>query len=131
MYVPRLRNHTTAGFSMVELALYILIVGILAAAVLYFFQGIQQRASFSTTKTNLRMLKINIDMYYTDESKYPASLNVLVKAGFMKKGALRDGWGNDFRYKVTTGAKKPYELYSFGPSGPQGTKEERINAWDL
>lgn len=130
MYLQRLRAHTTAGFSFIEIVMYMLIVGILIGGATFMYQRWFGRARVETTKTNLRLLKTNIDIYHTEQNKYPSSLNDLVKEKLIAK-VPQDGWKQDFRYKVTPGAKEPYELYSFGASGPQGTKEDRISAWDI
>lgn len=124
------RNSVTSGFSFIELVMYILIIGILAGGATIGYLTWVNKAKVSTTETNLRVIKNSLDIYHTQESKYPDKLNELVKSKLIQK-VPQDGWKQDFRYKVTPGAKQPYELYSFGPNGPQGTKEERINIWDL
>ncbi len=130
MYMPKLRQNAAAGFSFLELIMYILIVGILAGSGALIYQRWVGRARITTTHTNLKLLKSNIDIYYTEKNKYPNSLNDLAKEKLIRK-IPKDGWKKDFRYKVTPSAKEPYELYSFGKSGPQGTKEERISVWDI
>jgi hypothetical protein len=43
-----------------------------------------------------------------------------------------DAWGEKFYYKVNpAGGTRPYELYSYGPEGKGGPKDEQISVWDL
>lgn len=133
-----------AGFTFIELIIGIAILVILAATVGPMVMGQLEKAKISTTKTNLKSIKSAIDMFRIDIGKYPAKLRDLVekpreetlakkwqKGGYLEGGELpKDGWNEDFQYKVTAGGKNPYELYSYGPQGPGAPDTEKLSVWD-
>jgi prepilin-type N-terminal cleavage/methylation domain-containing protein len=124
------KGHARGGFSLIEIMVYLSIVGVLTVTVLGVVRTLRQNAKNSTTKTNLRTTKFAVDSYYTDEHKYPQDLKVLVKKGMIEDSILVDGWEQPIKYKITQGQKRPYELYSYGGSeGSQEPKEKRIDAW--
>lgn len=128
-----------SGFSLMELMIYIAIVGLLVAVGVPAYVGYQQRARHSTTEQNLRLLKSSINLYQMEQNKYPARLEDLAERPKGDEGKKwhqyiervpQDGWGSEFYYKVTPGGKHPYELYSYGGSSDDDI-EKRIDVWKI
>jgi len=117
-----------SGFSLMELLFAILIIGIIIAGSFYMINQIQNTVKRRQTDTNLKMLKMTLDLYQNEKDKYPTKLDEL-KPKYLSK-LPKDGWGNNFYYRVTPGAKHPYELASYGPEGPGSPKGDRISVWD-
>lgn len=138
-------RNTRAGFTLIELVIAIAILAILAAVVAPVLFGYLDRAKVTGTKSNLRTIKSSIDMFRIETGKYPVKLRDLVqkpkeeniarkwqKGGYIEGGELpKDGWSEDFQYKVTPEGKNPYELYSYGPQGPGAPESERISVWNM
>lgn len=132
-----------SGFSMVELMIYIAVVGILVLVIAPNFMSYFKKAAISTTNTNIQVVKQALTSYYSDTGRYPESLRDLVRKPHDEIVAKRwqgpylelkdeddlpiDGWKNELVYRRIDGVpNKPYELYSYGPNGDAGTEEERI-----
>lgn len=84
------------GFTIVELLIVIVVIGILAALVITTFAGIQQRARNTERQTDIKALHGQIEAYYAQNGKYPtlANLNDATWRAANMKGldqeALRD-----------------------------------------
>lgn len=63
----------TRGFTIVELLIVIVVIGILAAITIVAFNGIQDRAKFTQKRTDLASINKALRMYYADVGSYPIS----------------------------------------------------------
>ena len=139
-------KYARSGFTLMEILIAILIVGIVGAMAIPAFFNIYKKQQIRVTKQQLRITKGEVDKFRLHTNQYPAKLKDLVtkpKSGderVMKKWEgpylekePEDAWGEKFFYKVTpTSGKRPYEMYSYGPEGKGGgSKEDQINVWDL
>ena len=59
------------GFTIVELLIVIVIIGILASITLVAYNGISQRASFAKEQSDLKNINNLIQMYYAENGQYP------------------------------------------------------------
>lgn len=64
------------GFTIVELLIVIVVIGILATLVIVTFSGIQQRGRDSQRKTDINALAGHISAYYADKGYYPTLLDM-------------------------------------------------------
>ena len=92
------------GFTIVELLIVIVVIGILAALVLNSFQGVQARARDTERRTDVNAMATQLEVYYNDEGGYPtlAELQDDAAGGFvetnlkgMDKEATKDPNGNE------------------------------------
>lgn len=60
-----------SGFTIVELLIVIVVIGILAALVITTFSGIQQKARNTERETDLKSLHGQLEAYYAQENRYP------------------------------------------------------------
>jgi general secretion pathway protein G len=74
-----------AGFTLIELITVIAILGILAAIALPQYRTAILQAKEAVLMENLFHLRDQIDQYYADKGKYPASLQSLVEDGYLKR----------------------------------------------
>ncbi|HRI89631.1 MAG TPA: type II secretion system protein GspG [Candidatus Hydrogenedentes bacterium] len=122
-----------SGFSLLELILVMVIMGILAGMVAFAVAGRGNQAREIRAKSDLSTYRNAIEVYALEhEDKYPKSLNDLAVPN--KKGISYiqkiepDGWGNPYVY-VFPGKKNKYDLYSIGADEMANTADD-ISVWD-
>ncbi len=126
------RTMLQEGFTLIELMIGIVIIGLIVGASAYFFMGYLNSARRQNAKTVIQGLKTTIMLYKNEKDELPKTLSDLIKAGVYRGGKTipLDPWNNKFVYRPTPGGQHEYELYSYGPDGKSGNKASRINAWD-
>jgi general secretion pathway protein G len=73
-----------AGFTLVELMIVMLIIGVLAAVAIPSFISSIRNAKEAALKEDLHVLRDAIDSYTMDKNKAPQSLDDLVQSGYLK-----------------------------------------------
>lgn len=74
-----------SGFTLVELMIVMLIIGVLAAVAIPSFEASLRNAREAALKEDLHVMRDAIDSYTMDKNKAPQSLDDLVQAGYLKK----------------------------------------------
>ena len=128
----RARDNDEAGFTLVEMLVVITIIGLIMGLVGPRVLGYLSESKVKAAKIQIESLSAALDLFYLDNGRYPAAnegLTALVQrpssAGawngpYLKTDALpADPWGHPYLYKVP-GAHAPYEIASYGSSGPEG-----------
>lgn len=64
------------GFTIVELLIVIVVIGILAALVLNSFSGVQARARDTERRTDINAIATQLEVYYNDQGGYPTLANL-------------------------------------------------------
>lgn len=71
-----LKYKSQKGFTIVELLIVIVVIGILAALVLNTFSGVQARARDTQRQTDINAIATQLEVYYNDNSGYPVIADV-------------------------------------------------------
>jgi general secretion pathway protein G len=132
-----MKNKT--GFTLIEIMLVVIILGILAAMVVPKLTGRSDDARRQVAKTDIESnLALAIDLYEVDMGEYPASLDDLLKAPsgatnwkgpYLKKKPL-DPWGRSYVYKNPGDHNADaYDLYSMGKGGTESSSDV-ISNWN-
>jgi prepilin-type N-terminal cleavage/methylation domain-containing protein len=74
------RLRSRSGFTIVELLIVIVVIGILAGLVLNTFNGIQARARDTERKTDINAVHAQVEAYHADNAKYPTTTNLATAA---------------------------------------------------
>lgn len=118
-----------AGFTLLELLVVIVIIGLLAAYVgpKYFSQ--LGKSEVTIAKAQIEAFEKSLDTYRLDVGRYPSAeeglaalLTAPASAGakwngpYLKKGVPPDPWGRPYQYRAP-GSKAEYEIVSLGKDG--------------
>ncbi|MBI2592113.1 prepilin-type N-terminal cleavage/methylation domain-containing protein [Candidatus Saccharibacteria bacterium] len=71
-----LKRATSRGFTIVELLIVIVVIGILAGLVIVTYGGIQSKARDDERKTDVKALQSQLEVYQAQNGKYPTLANV-------------------------------------------------------
>jgi general secretion pathway protein G len=125
------RQRLAPGFTLIELMVVILIIGLLATIVVQNLRSATDKAKRVKAQADISQLKSGLDRYYLDAGGYPTSdqgLNALVAApgsgniphdwqGPYIEKVPPDPWGNQYFYQSDG---NNYTLKSFGADGVEG-----------
>jgi len=121
----------TAGFTLVEMLLVVVIIGVLTAVVAGNFGKKSTAARVNATRASIAAIATAVDVYQMDTGRYPSSLADLVtdsgapnwEGPYVRGGndALIDAWGVAFSYKAS-GAD--YKIISAGPDVQMGSADD-------
>ncbi len=80
----RAARRDQSGFTLIELLIVIIILGVLAAIVVFSVRGISNNSDETACKTEVRTVETAIEAYYADRNSYPATVGVLKTEGFLR-----------------------------------------------
>lgn len=127
------------AFTLIELMLVVIIIGILSAMVVPRLAGRSEQARIQAAKADINSsLPLALDLYEMDIGKYPESLDYLRvrppgseaqnwRGPYLKKKPL-DPWGRPYMYKSPGEHNtESYDLYSTGSDGQANTADDVVN----
>ncbi len=138
-----------SGFTLIELMVVIVILGILAGLIIPRIMGRPEEARQMKAQVQIESMETALRLYKLDNGLYPSTeqgLQALVEAptvgelpkawregGYLEKGKVpRDPWDNEYIY-LSPGVHGDYDLVSYGADGQPGGegKDKDVNSWDL
>ncbi|MCD1124964.1 type II secretion system major pseudopilin GspG [Jinshanibacter sp. LJY008] len=133
-----------SGFTLMEIMVVIVILGVLASLVIPNLMGNKERADRQKAVSDIVALENTLDMYKLDNGRYPTTeqgLKALVTKpelqpipkNYRADGYIRrlptDPWNNDYLI-VSPGEHGPIDVFSVGPGGEANTADDVTN-WDM
>ncbi len=133
------------GFTLIEIMLVVIIIGVLAAMVVPRFAGRTEQAKMARARSDVASIGLALDLYELDMGKYPAALVDLTakdapsglttqeekaqwNGPYLKKGLPKDPWGREYQFASQSQHNQDYDLYSLGPDGQPGNDD--ITNWE-
>ena len=136
------------GFTLIELMVVIVILGILAGLIIPRIMGRPEEARRMKGRIQIESIETALKLYRLDNGEYPSTeqgLEALVepptagqlpkawrKGGYLEKGKVpKDPWGNDYIY-LCPGLHDDFDLMSYGADGESGGEDNNadINSWE-
>jgi general secretion pathway protein G len=124
-----------AGFTLLELLVVIVIIGLLAGYVAPRYFSQVGKSEIQVAKAQIESLEKALDQYRLDMRRYPSpeeGLSALVakptnapswSGPYLKKAVPVDPWGRPYVYR-TPGQKGEFEIFSYGRDGKPGGSGE-------
>lgn len=137
-------NSAQRGFSLIEIMVVLLIIGIMASMVAPTILGNQEEAQIKKAAVDIQQLESALEMYKLKNNNFPTTeqgLEALVTAptieplprnfpdgGFIKR-LPEDPWGNAYQL-LSPGELGTVDIFSNGPDREPGTDDD-IGNWNL
>jgi general secretion pathway protein G len=132
------------GFSLIELLVVIIILGLIAGLVGPRLFGRVGQSKQAAARAQIELFGAALDQYRLDIGAYPPAavgLQALVQnpnvanwnGPYLKKPAVPlDPWGRPYQYKCCPGERSDYDLWTLGADGsPGGDGEDRdVTSWE-
>lgn len=129
------------SFTLIELMLVVIIIGVLVAMVMPRLAGRSQEARAAAARADIDAnIPLALDMFELDLGRYPTTeegigslreysgtLRDKWKGPYLKK-TPRDPWGRDYQYVCPGSHNNDYDLSSLGANGTDGDNDD-INNW--
>ena len=110
------------GFTLVELMVVLVIIGLLATIVIINVMPAADRAAVTKARADIATLEQGIEMYRLDNQRYPTTqegLQVLVAGHYIPR-LPEDPWRHPYRYAAPGTGGKPFLVATLGADGREG-----------
>ena len=143
------KRRNEKGFTLIELMVVIVILGILAGLIVPRIMGRPDEARQAKARIQIESMETALKLYKLDNGSYPTTeqgLQALVEApevgelaqswregGYLEKGKIpKDPWNNEYIY-LSPGTQGDFDLISYGADGELGGegKNKDIANWDI
>jgi general secretion pathway protein G len=138
---------SAGGFTLIEIMVVVIIIGLLAAVIVPNVINKVDEARVTKAKQDIQSLETALTMFRLDNSKYPTTeqgLQSLVTqptdptikhwrpGGYIQR-ISKDPWGNDYQYVYPGTHGKEYDLFSMGADGQPGGEglDADIGNWNI
>ncbi len=118
----------TKGFTLIELMVVMVIIGLLAATVAPKIFGRVDKARQQDAQAQIELLGQALDLYRLEKHKYPTTDEGLEAiTPYLKKSLPLDPWGNDYIYQSPGKEGRGYDLVSYGADNTEGGEDNDMD----
>jgi len=139
-----MRRSSEAGFTLIEMMVVMVIIGLLMALVGPRFIRQEEKAKLKAARAQIELLGTSLDTFRLDVGRYPSSQEGLAAlrqrpfgvdrwdGPYLKKDVPKDPWDRPYYYRAPGEGGRPYDLLSYGADGaPGGDGDNRdITSWE-
>lgn len=117
----RLYKNRRSGFTLIEILLVVVIIGMLATVVVPRIAKSLGKGERTKAIADVRGIATQVEAYRMMEGKYPSSLSALTEGSDpYLSGIPKDPWDRDYQYSASSGRRGlRFEVYSLGEDGTQ------------
>lgn len=134
-------NHKSHAFTLIEIVITLTIIAILASGSIYLLKGQIDSAKDTRVDSDLQAIGLALQSYESRALRMPTTeqgLKALVEKptiepipenyrAFMEE-MPKDPWGAEYKYRFPAQkSKKPYDVWSMGADGQDGTEDDMGN----
>ena len=133
-----------AGFTLIEMMVVMVIIGLLMALVGPRFIRQEEKAKVKAARAQVELLGTALDTFRLDCGRYPTSQEGLAAmrqrpfglerwdGPYMKKDIPKDPWDRPYYYRSPGEGGRPYDILSYGADGaPGGDSDNRdVTSWE-
>jgi general secretion pathway protein G len=136
-----IRSARASAFTLIELLLVLVILGVLAALVVPKFTNRSQQARETAAKADISNIETALNAFEIDTGRFPSTdegLGALVsqpasvtswRGPYLQRGIPKDPWGNEYEYRQPgQNNASGFDLLSYGPDGREGNDD--IGNWN-
>ena len=134
-------NQANKGFSLIELLVVLIILGLIAGLVVPNIMGRGEDAKSRTAVAEVQRLSMAVDEFYLDTGRAPRELRELLQrpsnvsnwnGPYVNASNLEDPWGNPYNFR-SPGEHRQVDIYTHGRDGqPGGDGPDRdISNWEM
>ena len=132
------RRADAAGFTLLELLVVVVIIGLLAGFVAPRYFSQVGKSEVNVAKAQIDALEKALDQYRLDIGRYPSAelgLKALIErptaepkwnGPYLRKGIPLDPWGKPYLYRIP-GEKTEFDIVSYGKDGQPGGSGENAD----
>lgn len=138
------KDRAMRGFTLLELLVVVVIIGLLAAFVAPKYFGQIGRSKIQIAKAQIEAFEKGLDQFRIDTGHYPSTEAGLVAlfvqpanepnwhGPYLKKGIPADPWSHAYVYRMPGNDGREYEIISYGGDGQQGGADENgdVVSWN-
>jgi general secretion pathway protein G len=128
------------GFSLIELLVVLVILGLIAGLVVPNIMQRGEDAKARAAKTEIQRLSMAVDEFYLDTGRAPRELRELIErpanvrnwnGPYVNASNLNDPWDSPYQYRFP-GEHRSFDIFSFGADGSPGGEgvNAQISNWD-
>lgn len=147
MTIKTNKKNDSRGFTLIEVMIVVVILGILAAIIVPRIMGRPEEAKRTKAAVDIKGVEQALNLYKLDNGVYPSTeqgLEALVnkpetkpvpskwkEGGYLSKTPV-DPWGRPYQY-LSPGEHGDFDLYSYGADGEPGGegKNADVESWNL
>ena len=122
-------RRANSGFTLMELMIVLVIIGVLAAAVTPVLVSRADKAKVTRAKGDIKHIADQVKLFKMEQNRYPDAMEDLVnrpsfakdwpEGGYLEK-VPRDPWGADYIYKKPADNGKEFDIAAYGADNQQG-----------
>jgi general secretion pathway protein G len=132
----RVSGRRESGFTLIEMLLVVVIIGILAGAIVTSLSGRTEQSRVTRAKSDLTgSLATALELFNQDTGRYPTTeegLKALIespnepewKGPYLQTGLKADPWGQQYSYELSNTTPPRYVIRSAGPDRQLNTEDD-------